>query len=393
MYYRMKNRFFILFFLIHTALFSHAQESKKLIDKFSLHGYIKYMPSVTFLKPDDVKYDHLIHNRINIRGDISESMTVKLEMRNRVFFGNTVNTSQPFYGDIIGQDKGEVDMSYLLVNNNNLIINTIIDRAYIDYNKGKCDVSFGRQRINWGINLLWNANDLFNAYNFVDFDYQERPGSDALRIQYFTGDFSSIEGAYKPGENMDKTILAGLWKFNKWKYDFQFLGANYYSDIAFGGGWAGNLKNAGFKGEATLFQPKTNFSDTSGVFLTSASVDYSFKNGIYINGSFLFNSNKTDSVANSQQTLLGENLSAKNLMPTKYSYFIQVSGSFNPKWGGNIAIIYGQGMNILFFMPALTYSIKENLAADITGQLYYGEENNRFKNLVNAVFLRISYNY
>jgi hypothetical protein len=390
----MKTKLFIFFCLFLSYQFSFSQEEKrKLRDAVNINGYVKYLPSTTFLNLDDFKFDHLIHNRINFRGDLFENFTIKLELRNRVFFGNTVNTSQPFYGEFIGRDNGEVDMSYLLVNNDNVIINTMIDRAYLDFSKGKWEVRAGRQRINWGVNLLWNTNDLFNAYNFVDFDYQERPGSDALRIQYFTGDLSSIDVAYKPGEDFDNTILAGLIKFNKWKYDFQILGANYYTDVAIGGGWAGNIKGAGFKGEATLFQPKTNFSDTSGVFLASTSVDYSFKKGIYINGSFLYNSNGLDAVSSSQQSIFASNLTVKTLMPSKYAYFVQISGSFNPKLAGSFSSIYGQGMNILFLMPSLSYSVRENWDTDITGQVYFGEQNNQFKNLGNAIFLRIRYSY
>jgi len=389
----MKNKIYIIFLFLFIFENSFAQEKKQLKDIFSLHGYVKYMPSANFLKLKDVKFDHLIHNRINIRGNFSENLIAKLELRNRIFFGNAVETSQPFYGDFIGKDNGEVDLSFLPINNNNLIFSTVIDRAYIDYNKGKWEVSAGRQRINWGVNLLWNTNDLFNAYNFVDFDYQERPGSDALRVQYFIGNLSSVDLAYKPGGNINKTIAAGLWKFNKWKYDFQFLAANYYTDIAIGGGWAGNIKNAGFKGEATLFQPKNNFLDTSGVFSTSSSVDYSFKKGVYIIFSFLFNSAGKSTANNIHQELFINNLSAKNLMPTKYSYFGQISGSFNQKFKGNLAVIFGQGINVLFLMPSLAFSVSQNWDANITGQIYYGNSVNVFKNLGNAVFLRIDYSF
>ena len=73
--------------------------------------------------------------------------------------------------------------------------------------------------------LIWlfNPNDLFNAYSLVDFDYQERPGVDAVRFQYYGENMSSFEGAVQIGNSLDSTVIAGLWKFNKWKYDFQFL--------------------------------------------------------------------------------------------------------------------------------------------------------------------------
>ena len=66
------------------------------------------------------------------------------------------------------------------------------------------------------MNLAWNPNDIFNTYNLLDFDYEERPGSDAIRIQYYLGDFSKIEVAAKKGSSKDDHIVAAMYKFNKW---------------------------------------------------------------------------------------------------------------------------------------------------------------------------------
>jgi hypothetical protein len=63
--------------------------------------------------------------------------------------------------------------------------------AYLDYTAGKWQFRVGRQRINWGVNLVWNPNDVFNSFSYFDFDYEERPGSDAVRVQYYTGTTSS----------------------------------------------------------------------------------------------------------------------------------------------------------------------------------------------------------
>ena len=38
-----------------------------------------------------------------------------------------------------------------------------------------------------------------------------------------------------------------IYKLNSFGYDFQLLTANYFDDIVVGGGWAGNIKGAGFK--------------------------------------------------------------------------------------------------------------------------------------------------
>ena len=112
----------------------------------------------------------------------------------------------------------------------NFVFNSMIDRLWLKYQKDKIEISIGRQRVNWGVNTIWNNNDLFNAYNFIDFDYIERPGSDVVRFIYTGDNLSSFELVYMPNERKGYA-LAGLYKLNSFGYDFQLLAANYFNDI------------------------------------------------------------------------------------------------------------------------------------------------------------------
>ena len=288
-----------------------------------------------------------------------------------------------------------MDLSITSVNTSSFVVHSIFDRAYFKYLANKWELRIGRQRINWGVNLAWNPNDLFNAYSLIDFDYQERPGSDAIRFQYYMGDLSSVELAVQPGNGIDESILAGLWKFNKWKYDFQFLAGNYYSDLAIGSGWAGNIKNCGIKGEFTYFQPKQNLTDTSGAISTSATFDYSFKNGIYVNASILYNSSGKNSVTNQTNPFLtfATDLSAKNLMPSKLTYFTQLNGLFNPLFNYSFSAFYMHGYNVLLLMPSINYTIRENWEIMLIGQSAFGKQTGQLNALGNGIFLRLMVSY
>ncbi len=381
--------YLLIFFLFVKTYAQNEEKTKwKAKENISIDGYIKYIPSISFQKLDIINFDNLIHNRINIKAFLGENLTAKIGMRNRIFFGKTIRNT-PNYGDLIAVDNGKLDLSFLIINEKSFVMHTIFDRAYLGYSKGKWEVRVGRQRINWGINLAWNANDLFNAYNIVDFDYQEKAGTDALRIQYYANK-GTIDVAYKPGKDMNNTVLASKYKFNKWKYDFQILAANYYKDIALGAGWAGNIKKAGFKGEATYFKDKKNTKDVTSI---STSIDYFFKKGAYLNVSALYTSNGAETFNTSVLSFATNTLSAKELMPTKYSYLVQVSKEFNPRIKGNITSIYGQGMNLFFVMPSLDYSVKENWDINLTGQLFYLKQYHGFENLNNSIFLRLQYSF
>ena len=334
--------------------------------EFTLGGYINYLPSyLEFERSNEIDFqkNQLIHNRINIRGYIKDNFSIGLELRNRILFNE---------GEF-NDDNGYFDLSHYYINNSKFKIHSMIDRMWLKYQKEKIEISIGRQRVNWGINTIWNSNDLFNAYNFIDFDYIERPGSDVVRFQYSGDNLSSIDVVYKPSTIEESSVIAALYKINKMGYDFQFLLADYYNDIALGGGWAGNIKNAGFKGEITYFISDESSENNSTSLSTS--IDYSFTNGLYILGSHLYNSN---GYSDPQQFELGaitqDVLSPKNLMPSKNSYLIQASAFITPAINTSFTFLYGQGINFFFFSPNITYDISSSLDASIIGQFFYMDD-------------------
>ena len=355
-----------LFLLVLIMLWLNQLKAQEKETEFTLGGYINYLPSyLEFERSNEIDFqkNQLIHNRINIRGYIKDNFSIGLELRNRILFNE---------GEF-NDDNGYFDLSHYYINNSKFKIHSMIDRMWLKYQKEKIEISIGRQRVNWGINTIWNSNDLFNAYNFIDFDYIERPGSDVVRFQYSGDNLSSIDVVYKPSTIEESSVIAALYKINKMGYDFQFLLADYYNDIALGGGWAGNIKNAGFKGEITYFIPDESSENNSTSLSTS--IDYSFTNGLYILGSHLYNSN---GYSDPQQFELGaitqDVLSPKNLMPSKNSYLIQASAFITPAINTSFTFLYGQGINFFFFSPNITYDISSSLDASIIGQFFYMDD-------------------
>ena len=390
-------RIFFLCFLLFSfnfSFFSQENKKNKWKEKVELSGFMKYMNTTSVVDLDSLITDNLIHNRIRFKTYLSNKITAVIEMRNRVFYGEATRLN-PYLGKELELDNGQVDLSFVPLERKSVVIHSILDRAYMKYSEDNWELTLGRQRINWGVNLAFNPNDLFNAYSLVDFDYQERPGVDAVRFQYYGDDMSSFEGAVQIGNSLDSSVIAGLWKFNKWKYDFQFLAANYFKDIAIGTAWAGNIKNAGFKTEVSYFQPKTNFFESNGALSLSTTIDYSFKKGTYINASILYNSsgkNKPINSSNLFQTFIGD-ISAKSLMPSKWTYFGQVSGAFNPALNGSFAVFYMQGINLALFMPSIIYNINDDWELMLTAQSAIGELKTKFQGMGSGIYLRTMYSF
>ncbi|MGM0391404.1 MAG: hypothetical protein ACQEQB_06630 [Bacteroidota bacterium] len=384
----MKNllKISVLIFLMNGFGLS-AQESEK---KLSLSGYIKNLNEFSFVdRLEQLQWTTLFHNRLNFKYTASNEITARLEFRNRLYYGDAVKNI-PGFSEIISRDDGWANLSRNLIDNKNVVFNSTIDRALINYNKGSWDITLGRQRVNWGMNLVWNPNDIFNTYNFLDFDYEERPGSDALRLQYYLGDFSKIEVTGKKGRSRDDYIIAGMYKFNTSSYDIQLITGIYNKDWMLGAGWAGNLKDAGFKGEISYFVPMESYFNSDQVLTASISVDYAFKKGLYVNTSVLYNSN-ADNFKGNLENLLYANLDAKNLMPFKYSGFLQFSKEFSPIVSGSGSFIYSPTNHSLLFMPSLNYSIARNWDLNFTGQSFFEFE--EYKTLGNSFFLRLRWSF
>jgi hypothetical protein len=379
-----------LFLLINV----HANAQLK---PLTLNGYIKdlymyYKPETPISGLDaDYLSSTLIHNRLNFRWYANSKLTFAIEARNRVFFGQMIREF-PVYKDYIDNDAGYFNLSGTVISGDAWFVHTMIDRAWIDYMSGKWQVTVGRQRVNWGVNLVWNPNDVFNTFSYFDFDYEERPGTDAVKIQYYTGFTSSAQLVYKIGKNKDETAIAGMYWFSKFSYDFQFLGGWVGKDYVLGTGWAGDISGGGFRGEISWFLPREENNESEEAIIASFSGDYTFKNSLYFHGAVLFNSNGAIENAGGRQ-FFDQNISAKMLSLAKYNLFGQVSYPFTPLFSGNFSGIINPSDGSFYVGPSLTYSIGNNWEIMAMGQIFFGDEGTEYGNLGKAAFARLKWSF
>lgn len=388
----LKFRFiFIASLLLALPFQAFVQESK-----VSLNGYVKelymfYSPKNPIPGTDlDYLATNIIHNRFNFKWYTSKKFTTAIEIRNRLIFGNLVKDF-PDYMATVDVDNGLFDMSWISAQSSSWFVHSMIDRAYLDYSSGKWQIRAGRQRVNWGINLVWNPNDIFNTFSYFDFDYEERPGTDALRVQYYTGTTSSAELVYKPGHDSIHSTIAGMYRFTCRDYDFQFIGGQAGNDWVLGGGWSGDIRGAGFRGELTHFEPRNDFSYRATV--ASISADYTFSNSWYIHTSLLYNSNGKTGKAGGMDVLFNPDMSAKQLSFARYSLFGQVSKPITPLLSGSFSGIVNPSDGSFYVGPAFTYSILNNLELMLTGQLFFGNDGTEFGDIGQIVFGRLKWSF
>jgi len=372
----MKFLILLLFsILLCNVLLSQEEHQDENATKSSidLRGYLSNMQSVMI---SDVQEswinDNLFHNRLNFYWYYGNKVTASIQFRNRFMYGQTLETN-PDYATSIDNEKNFMDLSLNIFNEKSFFLNSSIDRLYLQYTAGKLVFTAGRQRINWGQTMVWNPNDVFNVQNFFDFDYPEKPGSDAIRIQYYPDYTSSFELAAKLNHE-NKLTAAGYYRFNTLGYDLQFLAGILSGADIFGGiGWAGDIEGAGFRGEMSYFHPLENPGDTSGLIITSLSLDYSFSNSFYLQFEALYNMKPEGSQTTNFYDYYQGSLDVKKLSFSEWNFFLQGSYPFTPLLNASLSCIYFPEVKGLYAGPSITYSLNDNAELSLISQIFDGE--------------------
>ena len=355
-----------------------------------LKGYVTTMQSVIFDSlSGPFQNENLLHNRLNFKGYINNNITFAAELRNRLFTGDMVRYGATYSG-IIGADQGFVDMSWNILDKQSFLLNSAIDRLWLDFNYKRIQVTIGRQRINWGQTFVWNPNDIFNAYSFFDFDYVERPGSDAIRIQVFPSASSAAELAIKVDSDHDVTA-AGLFRFNALGYDIQFLAGFVNSeDVVIGTGWSGAIGSISFRGEGSWFQPYEEFPNSLGDILLTAGFDKIFKNNSIAQIQFMYCNNPLELI--NLTGFYSGNLSAKNLAFSEFSAFGQFTWAVNPLLNLSLSGMWFPDLDGFFAGPSMDYSLAENLDFYLIWQ-HFNSTIGGVPNKMNLGFLRLKYSF
>ena len=366
--------------------------------KIAFYGYVKdlgmyYQPGSPLAIDENTTLNNLIlnqiHNRLNFRWYISDHFTLASEARNRIYFGQMVREF-PDYKSAVDIDNGFVDLSTIVGSGNGWFMHSMLDRVWLDYTRGKWQIRVGRQRINWGLNLVWNPNDIFNTFSYFDFDYEERPGTDAVKIQYYTSVTSSAQLVYKLGRNKKETAFAGMYRFSKLNYDFQILSGKVGKDYILGGGWAGDIKGGGFRGEWSYFLPTEKNNGSEEAFVASVSGDYTLQNSLYFHGGVLFNSIGAKGKAGGR-SFFEQQLSAKMLSLAMYNVFLQSSFPITPLFSANFSAMINPLDGSSFIGPSLVYSLANNWEIMVNGQLFFGETGTEYGDYGKAIFGRLKW--
>jgi hypothetical protein len=348
-------------------------------EKITLNGYLNDMQSAYNVEPVGWLWQNQLHNRLNLNIYATNWLRISVQGRTRIIIGDSLSVYDG-YGKAMSKDKGLFDLTYAkggdLTDGSRFAFSSMIDRAWAEFTFGDFVATVGRQRINWGQTFAWNPNDIFNSYSYFDVDYPERPGSDAIRLQYYTGMASNIEVAAKIDAN-DKITAAGYYRFNALGYDVQLIGGILSEeDLVLGTGWSGNILNTSFRGELSYFKDLDNFIDTTGNIMLSVGSDYTFASSLWIQGEVLYSGFAKDVNSFNLLQLMGSDINIKNLGFSEWSIFSSISYPITPLINASLAGMYFPGLKGFYIGPSFDFSLSDNLAASLIIQEFSMEQEN-----------------
>jgi hypothetical protein len=383
-----------LFLVLFIPFFSAEAQ----LSPFDYNGYVKYLFSNSKYPNASERYsDHLIHARLNTRWYPSSSLTGALELRFRAYYGETVENT-PNFLDMIKTKFDFADLGKVIWNEKSSVGYLEIDRLWFDWVKNDFEATIGRQRIAWGTSWVWNPIDIFNPLSILDFDYEERPAVDALRMQYYTGAVSKVEFAFAPAKNKKDIIAAGLVSVNKWNYDFNFIGGVKKERWLAGAGWVGDIEGAGFRGELLVSKGKevslpfsnNTFGTDDPIYSFVLSGDYTFPNSFYIHTEVLHNN-----IGVEDQTLLyqQEALDLGLLTAARWSLYQEFAYDITPLMRGTIFGLFNPDDKSFVIVPSVSYSVVTNLDLLLLGMFFDGNPITEFGDYGSTLFIRLKYSF
>lgn len=279
-----------------------------------------------------------------------------------------------------------VDLSWNLVDSEHYILNHFIDRLYFrqDFNWG--NVVLGRQRISWGTGRVWNPTDLFNPINPANFSRIEKPGADAIALMYNIGQFTDLNAVYNPQEVISNSHYGFRFRTNFSEYDASVMGGSFDNRYVAGLDFAGNLFDAGVRGEGILSINENDSDDSFVKFILGA--DYQFNPELYGVIEYHYNgAGKTDKFEYELERLINGEI----LNLSKNYLYMMANYQITPLLLGTLLNLSNLNDKSGFAGIFATYSWTEDFYFGLGFQLSYGESFTEYWYYPNSIYLQLEY--
>lgn len=330
-------------------------------EALSFSGYFKSLliGSRTVAPPHERYTLDLSRLRLELKGPISDRLSVDLQYDNELLLGDYLRTGEfrmakdrdpPTYwrahGDYL--DNPRAYGAHRL------------HRASVTASFGNTDVRVGRQRIAWGTGRFWSPLDILNPVSATALEREERIGVDALLVEHKLGAVSRAAFVYAPQHERRNSSFAALWHDNRGGIDYSIVAGRFRRDKVAGLDLAGQVGQTGVRAEVTR-----SWGSTGGTRVLIGA-DHAFANTL---------------------TLSGELFHDGAGAPDRRRYAgVSARYDITPLWRTRHELVVNLEDGSRYYGPALTWSARENVDLTFGGQFFGGKAGSEL-----AAFRRVLY--
>lgn len=384
------NRKFILL-LIFSLNCYHLKSTE--ID-FDFNGYLYNLPNIQKFPESFSLYGVQSGNKDYIAANISRlrlKPTINIGMNTEISAHYEINSLWSDYQFPVFENQGigirqAVDLNWEIANEDKFKMNHYIDRLYWKQFFDFGEMVIGRQRISWGVGRVWQLTDLFNPINPANFSKFEKDGADAISAKIYTGNFSDIEAVVNFRETNDKYNYGWRYRTNYAEYDFSVIGGFFDKRYIVGAELAGNLFDAGVRGELIFSADENDFNNNYTKYLVG--IDYQFTDKLYALIEYKHNGQGTDCKLCYEM----DKLFSGKILNVGLDYgATQVTYQIHPLVSANIMNIINLRDKSGFSSVGISYEAFQNLMLNLSGMYFYGDELTEYRFYSTTAYLTIEW--
>lgn len=273
-----------------------------------------------------------------------------------------------------------------------------LDNCWLKMCFNRWDLTLGKQQLAFGTGYAWNPTDLFNQSDLLDVTY-EQPGHQAARLDLATGAIGSWMLVGAPAADLADVTALIQWQQNIGRFEVNLLAARspwFYTEYTgglpqarqvartlYGGSLVGELLGLGVWSEYGWNDLSDNqrFTGFSELVLGT---DYTFRNGVYLLGEYLWNGegkSGSDSYTltdwlrffdGETRSLARDQVYGHISYPASDLVSVGLTGLYTVSDGGAA------------FIPRLYYTPEAETEITLMGQIYTGNKRDQFSEELGA---------
>lgn len=354
---------------------------------YTFSGYVVELPS--YQRVNDllsgvfnVAQDQFVNvTRGRLRPSLSLSNSTQLSAEYEIA-GTYFSSAVPFSITPQQRRRQLFDLTWTPISASEFVVTHFIDRLYCRSEFDFGEATIGRQRIAWGTGRIWNPTDLFNPLNPTTFAKIEKDGVDAIAAKFFFGGFTDLMVVWNPQKD-GATNWGARIRTNVNEYDVSVIGGYFDQRVVLGGDFAGNLFDAGLRGEAIVSANANQFRSNFAKW--NLGVDYQFTPEFYSLAEYHFNGEgaRTKETYELLRLINGEILNlGRRYAALSASYLI------HPLVNVSVTGIANTDDGSKFLSATTTYSAADEISLSLGGQIFLGETLTEYWYYPNVAFLK-----